>query len=223
MFSLLGSIKDLDVNLIKWITSKEWLLFIIFLLSLSSFYYRLKGVSLFDLLQEPKGFICIDTIVIILIPSIVKLIFKTISLFYDFFMRHNFWRWYARYYLVAANNPNKKNVYVLRERAIESSNSMLAEDLNNYIHEIESQNRMSYFAWGIIVFTILDFLFSNFSNSPILIRTLFEIILTNDDSIKQEFIIAFAILAYAPIIILTLYYAEKSLNMNHMQYIYTRD
>jgi len=208
MFSLLGSIKDLDVNLIKWITSKEWLLFIIFLLSLSSFYYRLKGVSLFDLLQEPKGFICIDTIVIILIPSIVKLIFKTISLFYDFFMRHNFWHWYARYYLVAA---------------IESSNSMLAEDLNNYIHEIESQNRMSYFAWGIIVFTILDFLFSNFSNSPILIRTLFEIILTNDDSIKQEFIIAFAILAYAPIIILTLYYAENSLYMNHRQYIYWRD
>ena len=30
MFSLLGSIKDLDVKLIKWITSKEWLLFIIF-------------------------------------------------------------------------------------------------------------------------------------------------------------------------------------------------
>jgi hypothetical protein len=114
-------------------------------------------------------------------------------------------------------------VYVLRERAIESSNSMLAEDLNNYIHEIESQNRMSYFAWGIIVFTILDFLFSNFSNSPILIRTLFEIILTNDDSIKQEFIIAFAILAYAPIIILTLYYAENSLYMNHRQYIYWRD
>ena len=205
MFSLLGSIKDLDVNLIKWITSKEWLLFIIFLLSLSSFYYRLKGVSLFDLLQESKGFICIDTIVIILMPAIVKLIFKTISLFYDFFMRHNFWHWYAQYYLVAANNPNKKNVYVLRERAIESSNSMLAEDLNNYIHEIESQNRMSYFAWGIIVFTIL------------------EIILTNDDSIKQDFIIAFAILACAPIIILTLYYAENSLYMNHRQYIYWRD